>query len=311
MSAEKWSYLKSLPYGLIIFGKSSDPHISLPEQIADGDLDGDLYHALWDINMIELLKTAEPVIAAEEQCSDEHYECKYDKDKYDFGDGHDVENKSEVIAILGHEGRTGQTLKVKWRLHDGSNIVTNKSKKELKEEIPDMISQYAIDNGLLETKGFMWCKKLARDNIMKGVVSHEVQNNIYTFEVKCDNGDSVMRTADELKIEEPALLHKYALTANILHDWCNEYESTRIANWFDNCQEDNAKLKLLKDEVRLKQVFHRLYESSMESGDMEAAESYANAHKKAIDFKKHNGEINLLPRLIENVKDLQNYISNI
>ena len=47
MSDNDWDFLISMPYGLIVFGPSQKS-TSLPVQVADGDLDGDLYHILWD-----------------------------------------------------------------------------------------------------------------------------------------------------------------------------------------------------------------------------------------------------------------------
>lgn len=47
MSLADWEWLESLPFGAIIFADSYDS-MPLPETIAGGDLDGDLYFCCWD-----------------------------------------------------------------------------------------------------------------------------------------------------------------------------------------------------------------------------------------------------------------------
>ena len=45
----QWRWLTALPFGAILFattGGAARP--SLPSMVADGDLDGDLYLAIWD-----------------------------------------------------------------------------------------------------------------------------------------------------------------------------------------------------------------------------------------------------------------------
>lgn len=52
MSSKAWNYLDSIPYGLLVFGQSSTSR-SLPEQIGNGDLDGDSYHVLFDATIVK------------------------------------------------------------------------------------------------------------------------------------------------------------------------------------------------------------------------------------------------------------------
>ena len=52
MSAKEWHFLCSKPFGIVIFGNPAPQSRPLPEQIAQGDLDGDGYHVTWDQNII-------------------------------------------------------------------------------------------------------------------------------------------------------------------------------------------------------------------------------------------------------------------
>ena len=48
MSNDDWEFLCSKPFGLVIFGNPAPGERSMPEQIAQGDLDGDGYFVCWD-----------------------------------------------------------------------------------------------------------------------------------------------------------------------------------------------------------------------------------------------------------------------
>ena len=48
MANDDWDFLQSLTFGALIFGDPRPGHRSLPEIIAGGDLDGDLYFVFWD-----------------------------------------------------------------------------------------------------------------------------------------------------------------------------------------------------------------------------------------------------------------------
>ena len=48
MANDDWDFLQSLTFGALIFGDPRPGHRPLPELIAGGDLDGDLYFVFWD-----------------------------------------------------------------------------------------------------------------------------------------------------------------------------------------------------------------------------------------------------------------------
>eukprot|EP00435_Cladocopium_sp_Y103_P047371 s776_g13.t2 len=60
MSEEAWRFLTSRPFGEVIFPRASD--VGLPELIAEGDLDGDLYWICWNA---KLVATTEPDVVTE------------------------------------------------------------------------------------------------------------------------------------------------------------------------------------------------------------------------------------------------------
>jgi hypothetical protein len=56
MSIEDFDWLNSLSFGVVIFGFPKEGFISIPEQIADGDLDGDRYFCCWDRSILEYIE---------------------------------------------------------------------------------------------------------------------------------------------------------------------------------------------------------------------------------------------------------------
>ena len=60
MSQENWDWLLTLPFGAIIFANSKPNEILLPEVIASGDLDGDLYFVCWNQAILSEIR-AEPI----------------------------------------------------------------------------------------------------------------------------------------------------------------------------------------------------------------------------------------------------------
>ena len=56
MSEESWNWLLNLPFCAILFGEPSPGMKSLPESVADGDLDGDRYFVCWDQMVLSHVK---------------------------------------------------------------------------------------------------------------------------------------------------------------------------------------------------------------------------------------------------------------
>lgn len=68
MSETNWNWLNELPFGAIIFSDAEQGRKPLPELVAEGDLDGDLYFVCWNQDIIEL---AEPIAITDTEAADE------------------------------------------------------------------------------------------------------------------------------------------------------------------------------------------------------------------------------------------------
>lgn len=61
MSDVNWNELTALPFGSIVFAKPRPGKMSMPERIASGDLDGDLYLVCWDKTILRHMTRVEPM----------------------------------------------------------------------------------------------------------------------------------------------------------------------------------------------------------------------------------------------------------
>ena len=59
MGQDDWVFLTNLSFGAIIFGTPKDTSAqSLPEQINDSDLDGDLFSTIWNQSIVKLVSNS-------------------------------------------------------------------------------------------------------------------------------------------------------------------------------------------------------------------------------------------------------------
>jgi RNA dependent RNA polymerase len=57
MSDDDWNWLQARPFGGIVFAQAPTTMLSMPERIASGDLDGDLYLVCWDNDILSNVHT--------------------------------------------------------------------------------------------------------------------------------------------------------------------------------------------------------------------------------------------------------------
>jgi len=60
MQFEDWKWMSTLPFGAIIFANPEEGGTPLPQHIAEGDLDGDLYFVCWNKEILSNIK-ADPI----------------------------------------------------------------------------------------------------------------------------------------------------------------------------------------------------------------------------------------------------------
>ena len=308
MSDENWSFLQSIPFGTVIFGPSSSPE-SLPEQISNGDLDGDLYHVFWDPILIGLLKDRSLVNDIDTK-SDNPKSAAGEQDGTNTTTNNpDNEGMLCEFDIVGHEGT--ELLKIKWYKPNGDIIERMESLKYFKADFPHAVAQYALDNGLENEYRWSWAQKYIYSAEMKKIVCHAGRGSRLSFTVRFDDGDEQERSLKEMKDDAPDILFDYACETGIMKKWQEDYKKNAEKNWFDIAQDYAANLKLLKDQHSLKSSCHSLMMAAIKKNELEAACSFSQAYKMALDFRKHSCKIKLPADYIQRLpKKLQNYVMN-
>jgi hypothetical protein len=67
MPQASWDFLCSMPFGVLVFSNfSKHDSKSLPEQVNDGDLDGDLYTCYWDEKLLDWISNAKAAVIPEQ-----------------------------------------------------------------------------------------------------------------------------------------------------------------------------------------------------------------------------------------------------
>ena len=137
MSSEDWSWLNtSIPFGTIIFSNPRPGQKSIPERIANGDLDGDLYLVCWDKQILSCM-TAAPL---------------YDEISDDDGTLATVPSNpnwfNDSLDILADAGLKSEIHNLIGKTHELAKKLAQKSKLMLKD--PDANAYYEAYNQALE-----------------------------------------------------------------------------------------------------------------------------------------------------------------
>ena len=99
METDDWDFLQRLTFGALIFGDPRPGDRSLPELIAGGDLDGDLYFVCWDKTILSELRPV-PITDGELAQSDEEVkEKEYDPDWFSKGQSYISKVPTHHIGI--------------------------------------------------------------------------------------------------------------------------------------------------------------------------------------------------------------------
>ena len=73
MAVSDYDWLNSLPLGVVIFGLPKNGCLSIPQQIANGDLDGDRYLICWDLTILEHIRAKKIIDVIDEVEENDEY----------------------------------------------------------------------------------------------------------------------------------------------------------------------------------------------------------------------------------------------
>lgn len=135
MSSDDWDWLNNFSFGVIIFSNPRPGMMSIPERIANGDLDGDLYLVCWDKEVVECM-SAHPLV--DQPAEDNGKLSTVPSNPHWFDEAQDVmiENlKFEMSSLIG-------------ALYKLAEKIANKSEQKLND--PDALALFEAYNQALE-----------------------------------------------------------------------------------------------------------------------------------------------------------------
>ena len=334
MKRDDWKHLCSIHFGLVIFATPTTPHgRSLPEQIADGDLDGDLYFLCWDREILShmsperFLKTPNNAAVAEDDplvgqsvtttvegkviCGESVRKHEGEGYVCNFGaNGEIVLTRAEVLGdrdfmVRIHEhrgiGMKAQVL-IEWELA-GSTKWEPVNRYRNDEANAQIIADYALSQGLLETRGWEWTQSYIRPLELVTIHEHGTQGGSLQVLVTWDNGDeeweSVLELSQNEVYDNREKLARYAQENNLLRKkgwaWAEKHLKERSGKWLEPVQRYMADMDRLMEQSRLTEALHGAYRKSLDSGEASEQDTDAlgRAFKQSIDITKHGGMVDL------------------
>jgi len=342
MTDEDWNFICSMQFGLIMFASPRDPDaMSLPEQIANGDLDGDSYFVCWDEAILSSIPRNECHSVYQQEKSANAQDVLEDSDDelpgtnipgvFDGNDGvvvrktangkYLVKNgiqeremtKEEIMRQNGNGenelamvkriiGHKGTGRRVVVKVQWSDDSKTEKKLSYLRGEISHELAEYALRKSLLDEPGWAWAKQYVRDAEAVGIKGHRHEGKSIQVEVMYDDGYSQWETAKDIDVE---ILASYAAEADLdLED--KEWK------WLSHLIKQAKKewfttvqkcLGDIKNMAEYSRFIEALYRAHKKRNNInnEDAIQLGRAYKYGLDIGKHGGRVRLAAALRDDI----------
>lgn len=149
MTESDYNWLRSLPLGVVIFGLPRNGCLSIPQQIANGDLDGDRYLICWDLTILEHIQAEKiiDVIDEDNKENDEGSEMDWEHDENWFSKAQNLMMDSNTTLLVNQ--LIGKLYKLSERYADNDKVDFMNNKDAI--AFADAYNQ-ALENGKHGTK---------------------------------------------------------------------------------------------------------------------------------------------------------------
>ena len=224
-----------------------------------------------------------------------------------------------IATILKHRnvGVRAEVL-IQWELASAKKWVPVQQFRN-DEYNAEVIAEYALLHGLLDTRGWAWTRSLIRDSQLTAIQKHRVRGGSLQVLVKWDHGEETWESVSELSQnadeEEREKLARYAQENDLLDckglTWAEKHLKERSRKWLDPVQRYLIDPDRLVESSRLTEALHHAYVKSMKSGAPEQdIKALGRAFKQSIDISKHGGIVDLPFHLRKQVneKKLKKYL---
>jgi hypothetical protein len=342
MNIKDWKMLCGIHFGIVIFAKPKDPNaVSIPARLAGGDLDGDLYLLLWDQDILSCIDREflevngrvgaegalgtttndDPLINTQYFKKDKNSKTKsaYITRKNEDGQytvtyedlSEEVLPREEIMKgrefvskIVDHRGKGGSLeVQVQW---ESGELTWRLLDKELKNEIQDVLGDYAREHKLETRKDWAWLQRNTRYAEILDIIDHRKRDGCGEVHVRFDDGSKSWEAIQEVKPDQKNLdvediLVMYAQEHEELlgweeFAWVDSYLKKAREGWFDRTQDLLVDAKRFNDFSALRRKLYMLYTERKKKGyelDDPDVLMLGRAYKESNDLLKHGGRVTL------------------
>ena len=220
-----------------------------------------------------------------------------------------MRDKQTVEEILAHRGK-GRAAELNVRWGDGTKAW--QSLAVLKDEVPDIVAQYALEAGLLDMQGWAWARDYIHDAEIVEVCSHRFLKNGIEVEVLYD-GFKEAEWIDARSVDVD-IMARYVGENDISlrssrWQWLDKLIENAKDNWFASTQDYLADVKHMAEHDRLVKKLHTLHKNRGDINDADA-KALGRAYKRALDVGKHGGRVPLPRHLRDEVSSKTSCYAN-
>ena len=322
MSDDDWSFLSELHFGLVIFAHPEEGEMSIPEQLAMGDCDGDKYYVLWDPELLSTM--VEPALVTMEPIEkDDLIGVTFTTNvngstrlatvvskrgglysvSISIGAGHclqkdfsreDILQDREFInRIESHRG-SDRSIEVKIVWSNGKSSWQRLTGR-LRKEASEVLTDYAISQDLLETSGWEWVntEEFIEHVLPEKVIGHQGKGKNTKLHVlwmdKTDTWEPLFQMQNEDIVADYA--KENGLLGRKEFAWARAHQKR---SWFANVQEILCDGKRLVELDSLRTTLYNRFQKMAKSGGTRYdVEVLGRAYKQSSDIGKHGGEVEL------------------
>ena len=348
MSEETFQFLNNLPFGAVVFALGADP---MPPSINDGDLDGDLYHAIWDPSLLEGVQGEDANLGqmVKDELIGTEFQHEYEGKEYTStvvqslgGDLYTVatgpnqrswiemtreqitDGRDFIDAVVDHRtqgpSKHGQSVEFKCMWSSGKSewFSMQRLRKDFGDSPPCKLTEYVFEkqnhllaDGVLPKKFRNWLKDSLDKSEMKKIFKHRKRGG--KIEVLCeyDDGESMWIDLEETKRDSKIFVGAYAKKKNLLGR--PGWEGAERF-WLDEVQDLMRNVERLAKLNIVTPNLYRLWKKSFETKGPNHNDTiiWGRAYKASNDIKKHDVILKLPLHLwLELPKSCKRYVEAI
>jgi len=345
MPGEAYQFLNHLPFGAVVFALGDDP---LPPKVNSGDLDGDLYHCIWDPSLIESIQLDAANTNLGKVIYDElvgtEFQHEYNGktftsqvvqrlagDLYHVATGSNMqvlvemtrgqilEGKDYIVEVADHRAKgsklgQGIEFKCKWSNGEMEWISMQRLRKDFGDSPPVALRSYVLEkhrllDGVLPKNFANWLNRKNQESKMEKIIDHRKSGN--KIEVLCQYEDGEAIWSEDLEVEKRESKLFVAAYAKKKHLFGQPGWEGIENFWLDEVQHLMCNEKRSGELSTLTPTLYSFWKKSFEEKGPNHDDTiiWGRAYKESNDIEKHGVVLKLPLHLYRKLSETcKNYV---